>query len=131
MKNPTWRWLVLLLVTAANSKIASPQNAPPTPDRSWPFAAAREIREQAKALRGSRLPFDATKLYSLAELVDFAERNNPETQVVWESAKARAAALRIAQSELYPALAGIAFSQVDRDDLLVDAGFVRQTIATF
>ena len=131
VKNPTWQWLVLLLVTAANSTIASPQNAPPSPDRSWPFAAAREIREQAKALRGSRLPFDATKLYSLAELVDFAERNNPETQVAWESAKARAAALRIAQSELYPALAGIAFSQVDRDDLLFDDSFVRQTIATF
>jgi len=42
------------------------------------------------------------------KLVDFAERNNPETRVAWEAAKGRGAALHIAQSELYPALAAVA-----------------------
>ena len=116
------------MTTAA---ISSAQSVPPSPNRPWQFSGEREIREKAKALRDSRLAVDAMKEYSLAELVDFAERNNPETRAAWEVAKARGADLRIAQSELYPALAGIAFSQVDRDDLLVDAGFVRQTIATF
>jgi outer membrane protein TolC len=63
--------------------------------------------------------------------VDFAERNNPETRVAWEGAKARGAALRIAQSELYPALAAVALSQVYRQDLLFGSSFVRQTIAVF
>jgi len=79
----------------------------------------------------SRLAIDATKSYSLADLVDFAERNNPETRVAWEVAKERAATLRIAQSELYPVLAAIAISQVDRANILFGTSFVRQTVAAF
>src|ERR1700730_12310685 len=97
----TWRWPVLLMVTAAISRNASAQGAPPSPIRPWQFSAESEIREQAKALRLSRFAIDATTEYSLAELVDFAERNNPQTRVAWEDSKARGAALHIAQSELY------------------------------
>jgi outer membrane protein TolC len=129
--NTTWRWFVLLVVTAAISKTAAGQNLPPSPDRSWHFPAEREVQEEAKSLRFSRLAIDATKSYSLAELVDFAERNNPETRVAWEGAKARGAALHIAESELYPALAGVALSQVDREDVLFGSSFVRQTVAAF
>jgi outer membrane protein TolC len=95
------------------------------------LSAEREIRAEAKALRVSRLAIDATKVYSLAELVDFAERNNPQTQVAWEGATARAADLHIAQSELYPALVAVALAQVNRLDLLFGSSFVRQTIAAF
>jgi outer membrane protein len=129
--NTTWRWFALLGVTAAICKIASGQSVPPSPDRSWHFPTEREAREEAKTLRVSRLAIDATKSYSLAELVDFAERNNPETRVAWEGAKARGAALHIAQSELYPALAAVALSQVDREDVLFGNSFVRQTVAAF
>jgi outer membrane protein TolC len=129
----TCRWLVLLAVTAAISKIASGQSAqvPPSPDRPWHFPTEREIQQEARALRVSRLAVDPTKVYPLAELVDFAERNNPETRVAWEGAKARGAALHIAQSELYPALAAVALSRVNRDDVLFGSGFVRQTVAAF
>jgi outer membrane protein len=129
--NKTWRLLFLLVVAAAISKIASAQSAPPSPDHPWHFAAERQIREEAKALRTSRLAIDPTKLYSLADLVDFAERNNPETRVAWEGAAARGASLRIAQSELYPALAAVALSQVEREDLLFNSSFVRDTVAAF
>ena len=57
-------------------------------------------RIEAKALGVPRLAVDDAKVYSLAELVDFAERNNPETRAAWEGAKNRGAALHIAQSEL-------------------------------
>jgi len=129
--NTTWRWFALLVVTAAICKMAAGQNVPPSPDRSWHFPAEREVREEAKALRVSRRAIDATKSYSLAELVDFAERNNPDTRVAWEGAKARGAALHIAQSELYPALAAVALSQVQRNDVLFGSSFVRQTVAAF
>ncbi len=129
--NTTWRWFALLVVTAAICKIAPGQTVPPSPDRSWHFPAEREVREEAKTLRVSRLAIDATKSYSLAELVDFAERNNPDTRVAWEGAKARGAALHIAQSELYPALAGVALSTVGREDVLFGNSFVRQTAAAF
>jgi outer membrane protein len=127
----TWRWPVLLMVTAAISRNASAQGAPPSPIRPWQFSAESEIREQAKALRLSRFAIDATKEYSLAELVDFAERNNPQTRVAWEDSKARGAALHIAQSELYPALAGIALSQYTRQNILFGSTFFRQTVAAF
>jgi outer membrane protein TolC len=89
------------------------------------------MREEVKALRVSRLAVDPTKVYSLAELVDFAERNNPETRVAWEGAKAKGAALHVAQSELYPALAAVALSQVDRGEVLFGNSFFRQTVAAF
>ena len=129
--NTISRWFVLLVVATAICKIASGQSVPPSPDHPWHFPAEREVRAEAKALRVSRLATEAAKSYSLAELVDFAERNNPETRVAWEGAKARGAALRIAQSELYPALAAVALSQVYRQDLLFGSSFVRQTIAVF
>jgi outer membrane protein len=127
------RWLALLIVLAAISGVASAQSVrvPPSPDRPWHFAAERQIREVAKSFRVSRLAIDATKTYSLADLVDFAERNNPETRVAWEGAKARAAALHVAQSELFPALAAIALSQVDREYVFFGSNFYRQTVAAF
>jgi outer membrane protein TolC len=133
MKNATWRWLALLVVTAAISGIASAQRVPvpPSPDRPWHFSAEDEMREEAKGLRVSRFAVDPTKSYSLADLVDLAERNNPETQVAWEAAKARGAALRIAQSELYPALAAVALSQLNREEVLFGSNFFRQTVAAF
>ena len=41
---------------------------------------------------------DPTHSYSLAELVDIAEHNNPRTRVVWERAKQKAEQLGIAKS---------------------------------
>ena len=131
VKNLQWRWLVLLLGNAAITGITLAQSAPPAPDRPWHFPAERQIQQEARSLQTSRLAIDATKVYSLAELVDFAERNNPETRVAWEGAKARGADLHIAQSELYPALAAVALSQVNRQDVLFGSSFVTQTVAAF
>ena len=51
---------------------------------------------------------DPQKPYSLEELVDIAESNNPRTRIAWESAKQAAASLGIARSEYYPHLAALA-----------------------
>ena len=51
---------------------------------------------------------DATHSYSLAELVDIAEQNNPTARIAWERAKQRAESLGIARSEYFPVLVGIA-----------------------
>lgn len=93
-----WRGFFLLIVTAAICRVASGQSVPPSPDRPWHFPAERKSGGEAKPLGVSRLAVDDAKVYSLEELVDFAERNNPETRVAWEGAKARGAALHIAQS---------------------------------
>src|ERR1700751_769704 len=49
---------------------------------------------------------DAAHTYSLAELIDLAERTNPRTRVAWERARQRAEDLGIARSAYYPVLAG-------------------------
>jgi outer membrane protein TolC len=131
MKNLNRRWHVLLIATAAIPGIASAQSAPPSPSRPWYFSTEREIREEGRASRVSRLAIDATKVYSLAELADFAERNNPQTRVAWEAATARAADLHIAQSELYPALVAIALAQANSQDILFGSSFFPQRVATF
>lgn len=51
------------------------------------------------------LPYNSIKTYSLAELIDIAESNNPQTRVSWEHARSQAASFGVARSELYPTLA--------------------------
>jgi outer membrane protein len=46
--------------------------------------------------------------YTLAELIDIAEQNNPRTHIVWERARQKAEQLGIEKSAYYPVLAGIA-----------------------
>jgi outer membrane protein TolC len=53
-------------------------------------------------------PLDRTHTYSLAELIDLAERNNPRTRIAWERARQFANELGIAKSSYYPILAGVA-----------------------
>jgi outer membrane protein len=57
---------------------------------------------------GKIATLDPTHPYSLAELVDIAEHNNPRTRVVWERAKQKAEQLGIAKSAYFPVLTGIA-----------------------
>jgi outer membrane protein len=51
---------------------------------------------------------DPSHPYSLAELIDIAEHNNPRTRVAWEHAKQKADQLGIERSAYYPILAGVA-----------------------
>jgi outer membrane protein len=44
-----------------------------------------------------------------------AEAHNPETRFAWERARAQAAAVGIARSELYPALAAAALTETNRN----------------
>ena len=57
---------------------------------------------------GTVAPLDATHTYSLAELIDVGERNNPRTRIAWERARQRAEELGVARSSYYPVLAGLA-----------------------
>jgi outer membrane protein len=57
---------------------------------------------------GKIATLDPAHSYSLAELVDIAEHNNPRTRVVWERAKQKAEQLGVAKSAYYPVLTGIA-----------------------
>jgi outer membrane protein len=51
---------------------------------------------------------DPVHAYSLAELIDIAESNNPRTHIAWERARQAAERLGIARSSYFPVLSGLA-----------------------
>ena len=104
------------------------QSPPASPDRPWHTPAERQIVNDGKRVREPSVPIEREKAYSLAELIDLAESHNPETRVAWESARAQAAALGIARSELYPTLSAVALLGVDRAEIPLGTRFYRFTI---
>src|SRR6266849_9488316 len=76
------------------------QSAPASPDRPWHSFGEQQIKNDAKHFREPGFSIEPDRVYSLAELVDLAETHNPETRVAWERARAQAAALGVARSEL-------------------------------
>lgn len=123
--------VVILLTILGRASPVFAQNAPASPDRPWHSPAERQIEDDAKHFRESRFSVEPGKTYALPELINLAEAHNPETRVAWESARAQAAALGIARSELYPTLAAIAISQMNRDEVMLGTRFYRQTVQAF
>src|SRR5580698_8593401 len=103
------------------------QNAPAASDRPWHSPEEAAIASEARRFGAHGFSVDGDKIYSLAELIDLAEAHNPETRVAWESARAQAATLGIARSELYPTLSAVALSGVDREEIPLGKRFYRHT----
>ncbi len=122
------RWLAglsgLLLAPSAFC-----QQAPPAPEKIWQVPGNWTPGKMDHPAPSNQP--DPTTVYSLAELVDFAERNNPETRVAWENAKQRAADLGISKSTLYPTLAAMAIADSSRVDIFFSPNWIRQTTGTF
>lgn len=125
----TWRATLLVFLLYASRTF--PQSAPGTPDHPWHAPGELTLEVEAKGAGGPTFTWDTAKTYSLAELIDLAELHNPETRYAWERARAQAAALGIARSELYPTLAAAALSQTAREEIYVNTRFYRQTIQDF
>jgi outer membrane protein TolC len=86
--------------------------------------AARDARGQCAAISttpgsaadcaAGNFPLDKTaelnpaRAYSLAELIDIAELNNPRTHIAWERARQAAERLGVAKSAYFPVLSGLA-----------------------
>jgi outer membrane protein len=126
MKN-TCAQLAALLIMLQTPRICMSQQAPTTAERPWMQP------NQLSTVSPQHVAFvpDPSKNYTLAELVDLAERNNPETRVAWENAKARAADLGVSKASLYPTLAALALADTDRSQLFLYPDYVRQTSGTF
>jgi outer membrane protein len=77
------------------------QSPPVASNRPWHSIEENQIVNEARRFPGETLHNEPDKTYSLAELIDLAEAYNPATRVAWESARAQAAALGIARSELF------------------------------
>src|SRR5262245_11149024 len=106
------------------------QKTPSVPDRPCDASSAQHPFKAPPRFSPVSV-LDPAKIYTLSELVNIAEQNNPETRVAWENAKARAADLGIARSTLYPTLAAVALAQSLRVDVFFGNSFQRQTVETF
>src|SRR5258705_7341936 len=115
----------LLILTASLPVCA--QGPPWTPDRPWHSPEERQITSDGQRFHQPRFRIESDRVYSLPELIDLAESHNPETRVGWENARAQAAALGVARSELYPALSAVALSGEDRVEVALGSQCYRQT----
>jgi len=116
---------IIVLLTATGLLFA--QSPPVSPDRPWHSTDERQIITDARRFQAPAPGIEPDRVYSLAALIDLAETHNPETRAAWEGARAQAAALGIARSELFPALAAVALASVERVEAGLGARFYRQT----
>src|SRR5256886_5417447 len=92
---------------------------PPSSVRPWaPPALPKyegELRHYklTEAERRYYPAIDPHKTYNLAELIDIAQRSNPETRVAWERARQAAAAVGLTESAYYPYLVAAAAGGYD------------------
>src|SRR5262249_19861474 len=92
--------------------------APPAPNRPWNppdlprYSAALTESEQKPAGETRSISIDSQKTYELSDLIDIAQRTNPETRVAWERARQAAIAAGLAEGTYYPVLAAEATAAV-------------------
>jgi outer membrane protein TolC len=115
----------MLLVPA----FACAQQAPPAADHPWEVPSGQQQLKLPS--RPAAFVPDPAKTYTLPDLVNIAEQNNPETRVAWENARARAADLGISKSTLYPTLAAAAVTSSARYNVFLSPSYYRQTTFTW
>src|SRR6202040_4207091 len=107
---------LLLAIAVANAR----NDPPPSADRTWSPPNLSNYESELAGQRfkngegSSRGSINPRKVYNLAELIDMAERNNPETRVAWERARQAAAAVGLSESAYYPFLVASAAAGYDR-----------------
>jgi len=104
-------FLAIAVVSARN-------DPPPTSDKYWSPPNLPSYENELVGGRygneGARVSINPRKTYGLAELIDIAERNNPDTRVAWERARQAAAAVGLSESAYYPFIVASAAAGYDR-----------------
>jgi outer membrane protein TolC len=107
LSTSTQSWLIglgLIFLAPAGFLAADDIERDVSPAASTPWRAP-DLGAYTKALRSEEAaPIDSQKRYELPELVDLAERLNPQTRVAWEHARQAAIAVGLVQSEYAPIL---------------------------
>jgi outer membrane protein TolC len=107
-------WMSICVAAVASfllhSTVLGGGQSPPSPDKPWYPPPLREYenqlthRDSGGKFRGSSIELDPEKVYDLPELIDIAERTNPETRIAWERARQAAATVGLSQSAYFPYL---------------------------
>jgi len=105
--------IFLMGAMAAGAK----DSVPPSPDRPWspPDLAAHQAQlESRRPEIPSDVVIDRHKVYHLPDLIDLAQRLNPDTKVAWQRAKQALAAVGLQEVAYYPMLSAAAASGYNR-----------------
>jgi outer membrane protein TolC len=74
----------------------------PAPSVPW---QSPDLSQYANVLKSMESPaIESQRRYELVELIDLAERVNPETRVAWEGARRAAIGVGLVESEYFPVL---------------------------
>src|SRR5271170_1541381 len=106
------------------------QKAPTTPNVPW-VPDDRLLQHYETPVAPHEASIDSEHVYSLGELIDIAESNNPTTQAAWNRAKVTAASVGIAKSELYPIIIATASGRNYLNPLLLYQTFTKQDLGVF
>jgi outer membrane protein len=123
--------VLLTALVLTDCAVSGAQSAPASPDKISHSKGERSLGRELGSYPEPKYDLDPQKIYTLAELIDLAQRHNPETRVAWEEAKARAAALGVARSALFPTMAAVALADTLRTATLLGEYFARQTEGIF
>jgi TolC family type I secretion outer membrane protein len=131
MTKSSGTWAIAALMAIAGCANGYTQSAPALPDKVWHSTAEQGLAHELETRPEAKYDIDSHKTYTLAEVIDLAQEHNPETRVAWQEAKARAAALGVARSSLYPTIAAVALAATIRQAALIGEFFHRQTLGVF
>ena len=92
--------------------------APPSSKRPWSPPGLekyeRELAQEVSRVKPDEAMINPRKVYDLPELIDIAERNNPDTRTAWEHAREAAAAVGLSESFYFPYLMASAGAGYER-----------------
>ena len=102
--------LTILLATLFSAAGRSKDSAPPSSNRSWspPDLAEHQEHLRSHLVENPEVVIDSRKVYLLPDLIDIAERLNPQTKIAWQRAKQALAGVGLAESTYYPILSATA-----------------------
>jgi outer membrane protein len=105
----------LLFALAGCASVNPDEEVPPTSSQQYVPPAAASYQQQLAATTPSPVSpatapvtdvpgtaLDLTKTYHLPDLVDLAERTNPETRIAWEQTRQAAIAVGLHEATYYP-----------------------------
>ncbi|WP_263419048.1 TolC family protein [Terriglobus albidus] len=123
-------FLLPLAFLLTSIPIASAQKAPSSPVQPWQPTHSLFGKEPVPLYR-HEAELDGDTVYTLGQLIDFAEDNNPSTHAAWATARAAASSLGIARSELYPTVIALAGGRTFLNPPLLYSSFYLQDIGAF
>jgi outer membrane protein TolC len=111
-------WAAHVAFMIWTNAVVAADGPPPAPNKPWAPPKVQKYEEELATRRAhpreTTVPVDPAKTYTLPELIDLAQRNNPETRIAWERARQAAAAVGLSESFYYPYLVASAGTGYER-----------------